>query len=698
VADDSKNFNLVTIRNIGICAHIDAGKTTTTERILYYTGVSHKIGEVDDGEAVMDYMEQERERGITITSACTTCYWKGFRINIIDTPGHVDFTVEVERSLRVLDGVIVVFDAVSGVQPQSETVWRQSNKYNVPRLCFINKMDRIGADFDLSLQSIKNKLNCIVLPFTFPIGCEDSFSGVIDVIKEKSIVWDEKNYGLSYSLEDIPQNLLEKAHKIRTEIIEHVAEEDENVLAKYIDGKPISSKEIYKCARISCIKNKIVPCFAGAAFKNKGIQPLLDGVIDLLPSPIDIPSVVGKDPLNLEKNITRKTSFDENFSALVFKVLSDPFMGQLIFLRVYSGVLSTGSVVYNPRIKKRERIVKLLQMHADKRREIKEVRAGDIAAAIGLKYAVTGDTLCDEKAPIVFENIKFPEPVISVAIEARTKADEEKLSEVLKKISLEDPTFQTTVNTETNQTVISGMGELHLEIITDRLKREFGVNANIGKPQVSYRETILDTVEQEEKYIKQAGGRTQYGHVVLRLEPLPRGEGFLFENKLTSQVIPKEFIEAIKQGCIESLDNGVLAGYKVTDIKVSLISGSYHDVDSCDIAYRIASSVAFDKGCRKARPILLEPIMRVEVIVPDLYMGEIISDLSARRGRVLNLNKSKLGNVINAEVPLSEMFGYATQIRSLSQGRATYSMEFSRYEAVPENIGKVIIERLRGGI
>jgi elongation factor G len=700
MADIPHITDLNKLRNIGIVAHIDAGKTTTTERILYYTGVTHKIGEVHEGETVMDYMVQERERGITITSAATTCFWKDCRINIIDTPGHVDFTIEVERSLRVLDGACVLFDAVAGVQPQSETVWRQANRYGVPRLAFFNKMDRVGADYERGVQSIIDKLNGNPVVFNFPIGAEENFIGVVDVIEQKALIWDKgdkTDKGDEYRLAEIPDELKEKAKKYREKLIDAVAEEDENVLNKFLEGGEVTVAEIKSCARKACLKARIVPTFCGSSFKNKGVQPMLDAVIAFLPSPLDKPPITGTNPSNEEEKLSRKTSADEPFSALAFKILTDPYVGQLTFFRAYSGTLNAGSYVLNSRQGKKERIGRLLQMHANKQSEIKQVKAGDIAAAVGLKFSRTGDTLCDEDHPITLESMHFPEPVISIAIEPKSKADQEKLSLSLQKLAIEDPSFQLKVDTETNQTIISGMGELHLEIIVDRLLREFKVEANVGKPQVAYKETITKAIEQEGKYIKQTGGRGQYGHVWLKISPMPKGKGYEFENEVVGGTVPREFIPAVDKGIKEALNSGIQAGYPVVDVKVSIFDGSYHDVDSSEIAFKIAASMAFKDGCRRAGPIILEPIMKTEVEVPDAYMGDVIGDLNSRRGKIMQMEPKKGFQLIDAEVPLAEMFGYATQLRSLTQGRATYTMEFSHYEPVPTSVANEIISKASGG-
>lgn len=685
------------LRNFGIVAHIDAGKTTCTERILYYTGVTHKIGEVHEGDTVMDYMVQERERGITITSAATTCFWKNCRFNIIDTPGHVDFTIEVERSLRVLDGAVVVFDAVAGVQPQSETVWRQANRYGVPRMCFLNKMDRVGANYDKSVQSIVEKLNANPIPFNFPIGAEDKFIGVVDVVEMKALIWDVSDSGDEYRTAEIPEELKAQANAYREKLIESVVEQEEVLLQRYLDGGEITTEEIKGAARKACLANKIVPTFCGTAFKNKGLQPLLDAVIAYLPCPLDKPPVKGVNPDKVEEEMERKPGSEEPFSALAFKILTDPYVGQLTFFRVYSGSLSSGSYVLNSRQGKKERIGRLLQMHANKQNEIKEVNAGDIAAAVGLKFTRTGDTLCAEDKPISLESMHFPEPVISIAIEPKSKSDQEKLSLSLQKLAIEDPSFRLRVDEETNQTIIAGMGELHLEIIVDRLTREFKVEANVGKPQVAYRETITKNVEMEGKYIKQTGGRGQYGHVWLKVEPLKRNGGFEFENGIVGGVVPREFIPAIEKGIKEALDSGVQAGYPVVDIKATVFDGSYHDVDSSEIAFKIAASMAFKDACRKAGPIILEPIMKTEVTVPEAYMGDVIGDLNSRRGKIMSMEPQGGIQLINAEVPLADMFGYATQVRSLSQGRATYTMEFSHYEPVPTSLANEIIAKVSGG-
>jgi elongation factor G len=681
-------------RNIGIMAHIDAGKTTTTERVLYYTGVSYKMGEVHEGTAVMDWMVQEQERGITITSAATTCFWRDHRINIIDTPGHVDFTIEVERSLRVLDGAIAIFDSVAGVEPQSETVWRQANKYRVPRIAFMNKMDRVGADFFMSVNSMIERLGATPVPIQIPIGKEGGFRGPVDLVRMKAYYFDDETLGAKFVEDEIPKELLPMAKEYREKMIEAIADYDESIMEKYLGVKPIQEEEIKKAIRKATIDMKITPVLCGAAFKNKCVQHLLDAVVDYLPSPLDIPPIEGIDPeTGLEKK--RKVSDNEPFSALAFKITTDPFVGQLTFIRVYSGTLKSGSHVYNPKRGTRERIGRLLKMHANKREEIKEIYAGDIAAAVGLR-AMTGDTLCSENQPIVLEAMEFPEPVISVAIEPKTKADEERLSLSLGKLAQEDPSFKVSTDEETGQTIISGMGELHLEIIVDRLMREFKVDANVGKPHVAYRETIRSKVKSEGKYVRQTGGRGQYGHVLLELEPQGQGKGFRFENKIVGGVIPREYIPAVEKGVKEAMESGGLAGYPVVDVKATLFDGSYHEVDSSEMAFKIAGSMAFKEGTKKANPVLLEPVMTVEVVVPDEYMGDVIGDLNSRRGKIQKMQMRGKAQVIGALVPLSEMFGYATDLRSMTQGRATYTMQFSHYEEVPKNISDEIIAKVRG--
>jgi elongation factor G len=686
-------------RNIGISAHIDAGKTTTTERILFYTGVSHKIGEVHDGAATMDWMEQERERGITITSAATTCFWRGMdesypehRINIIDTPGHVDFTIEVERSMRVLDGACMVYCAVGGVQPQSETVWRQANKYRVPRLAFVNKMDRTGANFFKVHDQMRARLKANPIPLQIPIGAEDSFAGVVDLIRMKAIVWDDTSQGMKFELEDIPANLLEEAKEWREKMLEAAAEASEDLMNKYLEEGDLNMEELKAGLRARTIANEIVPMLCGSAFKNKGVQAMLDAVLDFLPAPTDIPPVKGE--LDNGQAAERKASDDEAFSALAFKIMTDPFVGQLIFFRVYSGVVKSGDTIFNPVKSKKERVGRILQMHANQREEIKEVRAGDIAAAVGLKEATTGDTLCDPDKAITLERMVFPEPVISQAVEPKTKADQEKMGIALNRLAQEDPSFRVRTDEESGQTIISGMGELHLEIIVDRMKREFGVEASVGKPQVAYRETIRKTVDNAEgKFIKQSGGRGQYGHVVLKVEPQDAGKGFEFVDAIKGGVVPREFIPAVEKGLVDTLPAGVLAGYPVVDVKVTLHFGSYHDVDSNENAFKMAASMAFKDGMRNAAPVLLEPMMAVEVETPEDYAGTVMGDLSSRRGMVQGMEDiaGGGGKVIRAEVPLSEMFGYSTSLRSATQGRATYTMEFKHYSEAPRNVAEGII-------
>jgi elongation factor G len=684
-------------RNIGIMAHIDAGKTTTTERILFYTGVSHKIGEVHDGAAIMDWMEQEQERGITITSAATTCFWKGMdqskpehRINIIDTPGHVDFTIEVERSLRVLDGAVAVFCAVGGVEPQSETVWRQANKYGVPRLAFVNKMDRAGADFFRVVRQIKERLRGNAVLLQIPVGAEEKFAGIVDLIKMKEIVWDDSTQGMRFEEVDMPQELLATAKEWRDKLVEAAAEGGEALLEKYLEGGTLEIDEIKRGLRARCLKGEIVLVTCGSAFKNKGVQAVLDAVVDYLPSPADLPPIRGI--LENDTEGTRAASDEAPFAALAFKIATDPFVGNLTFFRVYSGVLSSGDTVFNPVKDKRERIGRLLQMHANERAEIKEVRAGDIAAAVGLKDVTTGDTLTDPKAVITLERMEFPEPVIAVAVEPKTKADQEKMGVALNKLAKEDPSFRVHTDQESGQTIIQGMGELHLEIIVDRMRREFSVEANVGKPQVAYRETIRKPVEQEGKFVRQSGGRGQYGHVFLRLEPLPPGGGYEFVNGIVGGVVPREYVPAVDKGVREQMTNGVIAGYPVVDCKVTIFDGSYHDVDSSEIAFKIAGSMAFKEGAQKARPVLLEPIMKVEVVTPEDYMGDVNGDLNRRRGVLQGLEDAPAGKIVRAEVPLAEMFGYATTLRSMSQGRATYTMEFAHYAEVPNNVAESVIK------
>jgi elongation factor G len=683
-------------RNIGISAHIDAGKTTTTERILFYTGVSHKIGEVHDGAAVMDYMEQEQERGITITSAATTCFWKGMesafpqhRINIIDTPGHVDFTIEVERSLRVLDSAVALFCAVSGVQPQSETVWRQMNRYGVPRIAFVNKMDRAGANFMRCIEQIRTRLRGNPVPIQLPIGAEDGFEGVVDLIRMKAIYWDMSTQGMKFEFRDIPAELRAQAEEYRTKMIEAAAEGDESLVNKYLEGEPLADGEIKRGLKARALKNEIVLCMCGTAFKNKGVQALLDAIIEFMPSPVEMPDTKGTDDYG--KPVARRAGDDQPFSALAFKILNDPFVGNLTFFRVYSGVLNSGDSVYVPTKSRSERIGRLLQMHASERTEIKEVRAGDIAAAVGLKDVITGDTLCDPDRHITLEKMVFPKPVISVAVEPRTKADQEKMGVALQRLAKEDPSFRVHTDPESGQTIISGMGELHLEIIVDRMKREFKVEANVGKPQVAYRETIRGSVESEGKHVKQSGGRGQYGHVWLKIEPNQPGKGVEFVNGVVGGAIPREFVPAVEKGVDEACETGVVAGFPVVDVKVTLFDGSYHDVDSDEISFRMAAIFGFKDGFRRARPIILEPIMTVEVVTPEDYMGDVIGDLNRRRGQITGMEDSPAGKSVTAEVPLSEMFGYATNVRSMSQGRATFTMEFKKYMEVPANIAETII-------
>jgi len=685
-------------RNIGIMAHIDAGKTTTTERVLFYTGVSHKLGEVHDGAAVMDWMEQEQERGITITSAATTCFWSGMdkqfpehRVNIIDTPGHVDFTIEVERSLRVLDGAVAVFCSVGGVEPQSETVWRQANKYRVPRLAFINKMDRAGANFFRVVKQMKERLQASPVPIQVPIGAEDQFKGVVDLIKMKAIYWDESTQGMTYELKDIPAELADVAQEWHEKMVEAAAEADEELTNKYLEELDLDEDEIKKGLRMRALANEIVPVLCGSAFKNKGVQAVLDAIVEYMPSPPEVPAIRGL--LENGEEASRKSGEDEPFAALAFKIATDPFVGNLTFFRVYSGVLSSGDTIYNAVKQRKERIGRILQMHANERKELKEVRAGDIAAAVGLKDVTTGDTLCDLKQVITLERMEFPEPVISVAVEPKTKADQEKMGLALSKLAQEDPSFRVHTDEESGQTIISGMGELHLEIIVDRLRREFKVEANVGKPQVAYRETIRQAVEQEGRFVRQSGGRGQFGHVWIRLEPKAPGEGYEFENAIVGGVIPKEYIPAVDKGIQEQLENGVLAGYPVVDVKITLYDGSYHEVDSSEMAFKIAGSMAFKEGCLKARPVLLEPVMKVEVVTPEDYMGDVMGDLNRRRGLVQGMEESPAGRIVRAEVPLAEMFGYATDLRSMSQGRATYSMEFGHYNEAPNNVAEAVIKK-----
>jgi elongation factor G len=687
-------------RNIGIMAHIDAGKTTTTERILYYTGKAHKLGEVHEGTATMDWMEQEQERGITITSAATTCFWTRcgteYRINIIDTPGHVDFTVEVERSLRVLDGAVTLLDSVAGVEPQTETVWRQADRYGVPRMIFANKMDRVGADFDRCMDMIRSRLSRDAYPVQLPVGSGELFTGHIDVIERKQFIFDEETLGKKFEVVDVPEDMKERVEAARHALIEHAVTHDESLMGKYLEGEELSPDEIRTAIRKATIAGGLVPVLCGASFKNKGVQALLDAVIDFLPAPVDVKAIQGHLPHHDEHRDERPVSDEAPFASLAFKIATDPYVGKLTFFRVYSGVLKSGSYVYNSTKDKRERIGRLLQMHANKREEIPEVRAGDIAAAIGLKETRTGDTLCDDDKPIILEAMKFPEPVIDVAIEPKTKADQDKLAIALQKLSEEDPTFRVHTDAETSQTIISGMGELHLEIIVDRMQREFKVDANIGRPQVAYRETIRKRVEKVEgKFIRQSGGKGQYGHVVINLEPGQQGTGFVFEDKIVGGVVPREYIGPVEQGIKEALETGVLAGYPMVDVKVELVYGSYHDVDSSEMAFKIAGSMAFKEAAKRANPVLLEPMMNVEVVVPEAYMGDVLGDLSSRRGKIGGMTQRGEAQVIASTVPLAEMFGYSTKLRSMSQGRAVYSMEFAHYEEVPKSKAEEIINKVK---
>lgn len=700
MATINKQIPLERVRNIGIAAHIDAGKTTTTERILFYTGISHKIGEVHEGAAIMDWMAQEQERGITITSAATTTYWKGMdqqfsehRINIIDTPGHVDFTIEVERSLRVLDGAVAVFCAVSGVEPQSETVWRQANKYGVPRIAFVNKMDRMGANFLRVVEQIKQRLGSNAVPIQLPIGAEEDFKGVIDLIRMKAIIWDQENKGVTYEAHDIPADMQSLCEEWREKMIEAAAEANEELMEKYLETGELSQEEIKKGLRLRTLNNEIIPVLCGTAFKNKGVQALLDAVVEYLPAPNDVPPIKGILDDAAESKGVRQSSKEEPFAALAFKIATDPYVGTLTYFRVYSGVLNSGDTVYNPVKGKKERIGRILQMHANNREEIKMVEAGDIAAAVGLKDVTTGDTLCDLKEVITLERMEFPEPVISVAVEPKTKVDQEKMGNALSKLAQEDPSFRVHTDEETSQTIISGMGELHLEILVDRMKREFNVEANVGKPQVAYRETVKNTVEQEGKYIRQSGGRGQYGHVWLRIEPQEQGKGYEFVNAIVGGVVPREYISAVDNGIQQQMKNGVIAGYPVVDVKVTLYDGSYHDVDSSEMAFKMAGSRGFKEGALKAGAQLLEPIMKVEVITPEDYMGDVVGDLNRRRGMVLGMDDCPAGKSVQAEVPLAEMFGYATDLRSSTQGRATYTMEFCRYSEVPTNVAEQVINK-----
>lgn len=683
------------IRNIGIAAHIDAGKTTTSERILFYTGVSHKIGEVHDGAATMDWMEQEKERGITITSAATTCFWKNYQINLIDTPGHVDFTIEVERSMRVLDGAIAVFCSVGGVQPQSETVWRQANKYGVPRMVFVNKMDRIGANFYNVESQIKERLKANPVPICLPIGAEDSFKGVIDLVLMKAIVWNDESMGAKYDIEEIPSDLVDKAKEYREKLVEAAAEQDEALMEKYLGGEELSEEEIKKGIKIGCLNMSLIPMLCGSSFKNKGVQTLLDAVVDYLPSPTEVAEIKGIDP-KTDAEVKVESSDNGEFAGLAFKIMTDPFVGQLTFVRAYRGMLESGSYVLNSTKGKKERVGRLLKMHSNKREDIKEIYAGEICAFVGLKETLTGDTLCDEKAPVILERMEFPEPVIHIAVEPKTKADQEKMAIALGKLAEEDPSFRVSTHEETGQTLIGGMGELHLEIIVDRLKREFKVEAEVGQPQVAFRETIRSSVTQECKYAKQSGGRGQYGHVHIKLEPKEAGSGYEFINEITGGVIPKEYIPAVDKGIQEAMQSGVLAGYPVVDFKVTLYDGSFHEVDSSEMAFKIAGSMAFKDACRKANAVLLEPMMKVEVEVPEDYMGDVIGDLNRRRGQINSMDDRMGLKIVNAFVPLAEMFGYSTDLRSATQGRGTYTMEFDHYGEVPSNIAKEIMEKRKG--
>lgn len=686
----SRQIELNKVRNIGIMAHIDAGKTTTTERILFYTGKIHKMGEVHDGATEMDWMVQEKERGITITSATTKCMWKDHQINIIDTPGHVDFTVEVERSIRVLDGSVALFCAVGGVEPQSETVWRQADKYHVPRIAFVNKMDRVGADFFLCVDMMKKRLGANAVILQIPIGSEEKFQGVVDLVAMNAIVWQNEELGAKFDVVEIPADLKEQAKQYHDKLVEQLADTDDVIMHKYLEQQPVTEEEIKVAIRKATLAAKITPVMLGSSLKNKGVQPLLDAVIAYLPSPMDVPLISGVNPRNDERE-TRRAEDSEPFAALAFKVMTDPFVGKLTYFRVYSGVLKAGSYVYNATDQKKERIGRLLQMHANKRQDIDEVCTGDIAAAVGLKHTSTGDTMCDEDHPIILEAMTFPEPVIQIAIEPKTKADQDKLGQALGRLADEDPTFRISSDEETGQTLIAGMGELHLEIIVDRLTREFGVDANVGKPQVAYRETIKKGIEQEGKFIRQSGGRGQYGHVELKIEPMEPGFGFEFVNDIVGGVVPREYIPAVEKGVIEAMKTGVLAGYPVVDIRIALIDGSYHDVDSSEMAFKIAASMAFQAGCKKCHPILLEPIMSVEVVTPEEFMGDVIGNLSSRRGRIQGIDKRGTAQAVKALVPLSDMFGYATAVRSLTQGRANYTMEFSHYEEVPKSIAEQVV-------
>jgi elongation factor G len=683
------------MRNIGIAAHIDAGKTTTTERILYYTGRTHKLGEVHEGTAIMDWMEQEQERGITITSAATTCEWRDIQINIIDTPGHVDFTAEVERSLRVLDGAVAVFDAVAGVQPQSETVWRQADKYNVPRICFINKMDRVGADFFHSFDTIIDRLKCRPVAIQLPVGAEEKFLGIVDLVEMNALIWRDETLGSEYDTVEIPADLVEKAKEYRDKMIEAISEFDDALFEKFIEGKAITTEEIKAGIRKATIALKIFPVICGSAFKNKGVQTMLDAVVEYLPSPLDVPPVEGVDIDNPEKVLVRHASDSEPFAALVFKIMTDPYVGQLAFFRVYSGSLKSGDSVYNVAKRRRERIGRLLRMHANKREDIQEILAGDICAAVGLKTVSTGDTICDDDHPIVLESIDFPTPVIQLAVEPKTKADQEKMGMAIAKLAQEDPTFRVNTDPDTGQTILSGMGELHLEIIVDRMMREFGVGANVGKPQVAYRETIRKPAEAEGRHVKQTGGHGQYGHVKIRIEPFPGG-GFEFVDDIVGGRVPREYIKPTEAGIKEALEGGILAGFPMSDVKVTLYDGSYHDVDSSEMAFKVAGSLAIKEAVRKAKPVLLEPIMTVEVVVPEQYMGDVIGDLNSRRGRIEGMQLRGTTQIIKAMVPLSTMFGYATELRSRTQGRGSFTMHFGKYEEVPGALAEEIVSKVQG--
>ncbi|WP_130469942.1 elongation factor G [Candidatus Magnetaquicoccus inordinatus] len=691
----AREIPLTRVRNIGIMAHIDAGKTTVTERILYYTGRSHKLGEVHEGTATMDWMEQEQERGITITSAATTCFWKNHRINIIDTPGHVDFTIEVERSLRVLDGAVAVFCSVGGVQPQSETVWRQADRYGVPRIAFVNKMDRMGADFQRVLRMMRDRLGARAIALQLPIGAEENFRGMVDLVTRTAYVFDEDSLGATFKEMPIPADMKDMVDEYREELLETALEQDDELMERYLEGGQISTAEFKTCIRKGVLTSSFVPVICGSAFKNKGVQPLLDSVVDYFPAPSDIPPVEG-DALNKELKITRQSTDEEPFSALAFKIMTDPFVGSLTFFRVYSGTLEAGSYVLNSTKEKKERIGRVMLMHANKREDVKEVRAGDIAAAVGLKYTTTGDTLCDADKPLILEKMNFPVPVISIAIEPKTKADQEKMGIALGRLAQEDPSFKVAVDHETNQTIISGMGELHLEILVDRMQREFKVEANVGKPQVAYRETISKTVDSEGKFVRQSGGRGQFGHVWLKIEPMEPGFGYKFVDAIKGGVVPKEYIPAVAKGIEEALNSGVKAGYPVVDLQVTLFEGSYHEVDSSEMAFKVAASMGFKEGCRKASPVLLEPIMVVEVEVPEEYMGDVIGDLNSRRGSIIGMDSVGGNQLVKAMVPLANMFGYSTDVRSMSQGRATFTMQFDHYEQVPSSIAEEIAAKAKG--